>query len=165
MSFLNKIGIGKKHDDFSLDTNPDPSFTTGLPPEPGSMPASSDPFAPPSDASLGLPPNPDPMANSMGMSTQPSFGQTPDPMQPSFSSTPPASDPFATSSNIPATPGQQMAHDYMQQTTASSQPAPKGDDMLELINVKLDAIRSEVANLGHRITQMEQKIGEKKRGF
>lgn len=124
MSFLNKLGMNRKHDDFSLDDLP-----------------------------------PDPQGD-----TTPSFDQSSD----SFSE-PQQTQNFPSYENsaesIPATPGQRMAQDFMQKQEVSqpvSQPSQSNDKM-ELINVKLDAIRSELVSLGHRMTQLEQKVDGKKR--
>jgi hypothetical protein len=172
-------------------TSADPSMS-GLPPDPlagGSSGNSfNDPLAPTpggafDDNSFGNSSGGDPFASQTPSSPQ-TFGNS---NEPSFNSD--ASDPFSTSSSQdpfarPGTPpkpgdnsvGKSLAHKYIQNKQQSSsiplntpmhpQVVKPGAD-LEVVNLKLDAIRSEVNSMSQRLMRLETLIEEqnKKRGW
>ncbi len=147
MSFKDKLMFWKKddHDDFKFDSNDlPPPADTGLPPLDG-----QDPFS------------------QQGPSQQqgPSWQQQPssqDPFAQQQNSFSQARDPFSQQNNDDAlvSRGKQLARQYASTQQQESSPQNQKNDQslshaLEVINLKLDAIRSEVSSLSHRIEKLE----------
>ncbi len=166
MSFLNKLGLGKKHEDEYT-----PSFDNApLPPDPGQnnfTPTQNDPYAPPQPAP---PSNADPYSTS-------AFTQNAFPNQNNQSFEQPTSTNFNPANpfeqpqqSFSPTPGQRMAQDYVssqnnsQNNSQNTNTVPSNDKM-ELLQVKLDAIRSELSSITQRLQHIEQRLGDKKRGW
>ena len=194
MAFMDKVKFWKKGDnDFSFDDSSnmgsDPFSTSadassGLPPDPMAGGSANDPFASNpvmGGENSGLPPDPvgggDPFASPS--SSQPSFGSPADSSGSSdpFGSSQNTQDPFARPSAPPksATIGQSLAHKYIQGEQQSSSPSSiplpsnplqPGTD-IEMISLKLDAIRSELNSMAQRMMRLEHLIEEqnKKRGW
>lgn len=194
MTFMDKVKFWKKDgNDFSFDDSSnmgsDPFSTStdassGLPPDPMSGSSASDVLNSDNlgNENLGLPPDPlsdssDPFASNSN--TQENFGSS----RPSSNS----SDPFASSQNNqdpfarpiapskPETIGQSLAHKYVQENQQLNIPSsmPQSSDHLtpgsdvEMISLKLDAIRSELNSVTQRMMRLEHLIEEqnKKRGW
>lgn len=152
MSFLGKI-FGKKHDDFD-----DGSFDTSLPPMPDATTAasqsSSTDFSSTGNPSSGV-------ASFMEKSGDDLTGLPPLDQQHQQ----PLTAESEQHSSEALTKGQQLAHDFHAQQQSSSQHSPQGvtssqqDTLprsLELLNVKLDAIRSELSLISQRLEKLEQ---------
>ncbi len=156
MSFLDKI-LGKKKDPFA-----DASFDTSLPPL--SEAKTSPDVTPGTDFSqTGIP--------STGVASF--MEQTGD----NLTGLPPIEDtasPLPTqnlgatplSQTLPQSTGQQLAHNYMQQQTQTTQASSEQQNQplqkssahsLEVIDLKLDAIRSELSAITQRLEKIEQK--------
>lgn len=126
------------------------------------------------DLNFDLPPSDDTAFNqpydpgaSQNFGTNQSFGLNPDMSSPTNNSpfSPQTEENTSYSTYTPPSmpsPGRQMAQNYIQKSEVES-----GNEahMLEVINLKLDAIRSELNSLGHRLAALEQKSGDQKRGW
>jgi len=172
-------------DSFNNPSGPSPS---GLPPGPSSnsLDDSFDPLAPtPGGAFDDSMSTSDPFSSGSDSSTSiPPFGG-------SSSQGSPSSDPFGSSQSQdpfarPTPPpnnnsdsvGQNLAHQYMQNDKSGSIPLNPSNPLSpsnplkpgsegEMINLKLDAIRSEVSAMSQRLLRLEHLIEEqnKKRGW
>jgi len=150
MSFFSKL-FGKKDDDFSMA-----SFNEGLPPAPDGVQNYPNDVQQQTDAFSQSSSN---VASFMEKTGDDLTGLPP------FNTEQPAqSSPFqAQPSSSANLSGQQLAHNYMQdrQPSQAANPQPSStrsaDHSLELINVKLDAIRSELSSISQRIDRLEQK--------
>lgn len=168
MTFTDKLKFWKKDKD-------DSGFETGLPPM---------------DDSFGSPPGNDPLTgsssfddSSFGTSgqqpgtepfsspdiSQPQFGspaQSQQYPQDSFSDRP---DPLTNPSQVssPSTFGQQLAQDYIakEQSPPQQQAPPAKNDDRELVQLKLDAIRSELNAMSQRMIKIEHLLEKKQRGW
>lgn len=154
MGLLDRLGLRKKHDDFSMDS-------------PGSSPdANADPFAPqPNFGQQG--------AQGDGLGTNPpDLGLPPDPMAQQGFDQSGVQDPLAQQqgfghssfnpNDVPLTQGQQMAQQFVQQQQPQQQQALGGqtqnaspEHKMEVMNLKLDAIRSELDSLTQHIKKLE----------
>ena len=163
--------MGKKHDDFDLPPEPDSTGQTfGSQDSFGQQQFGS---STPADGmqsfgqqqSYGQPQSFDGQQNAlpgsqpnMGSVDQPaSFGQ-----QPQASTSFEPTNPFTRQQEQSNSPGARMAREYYQ---PQQQEVPQTDDKMELIQVKLDAIRSELGSVAQRLQHLEQRLGEKKRGW
>jgi hypothetical protein len=168
--------------DASVNSFADPS-SSGLPPDPMLGGSSSDPY---SSDFLGDSASSDPYSsNSMGSGSSNSYNSKQsqsyrDPIDSSSASDPFGSsqntqDPFARPTAPPkqATIGQSLAHKYMQGEQQSAAPVSlpsnplKPGSEIEMISLKLDAIRSELNAVSQRMMRLEHLIEEqnKKRGW
>lgn len=160
MSFIDKIQFWKKDDD--LDSLPPSDF--------------DDPFAQKSSDPMSQQPDPfaqqgtDPLA-------QNSYDPTRDPMP---TNTPTVQNPFEQPDQLsqqgslsqqfarPEQPkvdsfGRKLARDYVQQQSNPPQAEQKSkpDDTMEIVNLKLDAIKSELDAMGTRIKKIESIVEKK----
>lgn len=136
---MDKVKFWKKHDDFSFDQDSTPSA------DPEQSSANVQNYLDGANAS-------DSYANPLDQ------GLPPDPMNPGGFGRP--QDPLAM--NTQPTQGQQMAQDYIQSQQAVQQPpqqqqtqANNVDQKIEMVNLKLDAIKSELDALNQHIKKLE----------
>ena len=180
MSFLNKLGIGKKHDDFDLPPEPDSTGQTyGAQPSYGQSDMNNQfgSSTPPnnqfgqnnamgSQSSFDMPGQQNSFDGSQQFGGQPNMGTVDQPasfvQQPQASTSFDPTNPFTRQQEQSNSPGARMAREYYQ---APQQDLPQTDDKMELIQVKLDAIRSELGSIAQRLQHVEQRLGEKKRGW
>ena len=144
------LNIFKKKDRFDFDSSVDPL-------------AKEDPLAGSTD-SFGGDEFKDSLADASGTSTVEDplhSGGFQDPLAGS------AEQPLPPRQDVPSTPGQQLAHHYIanQQPTSHSlqqgmetnhpgEPSGK-NDVLEMINLKLDAIKSQLDSMNQRLIKIE----------
>ena len=150
MSILNKL-FKKEEDDFSLDS--DFSATAGDSDFAKAFSDNSDPFSNQHSDSFSSPaPN---------TSFDSSFDTPNTTGMPQRNPMPPLEDP----NTIAPTRGSQMARDYISRQQASFQPSnnqsnnspSEKDHTLEIINLKLDAIKSQLEMLNQRLDKVEEK--------
>ncbi len=154
MGFLDKV-LHRKKDDFD-----DSAFDAGLPPM--------------QDAGTGL--TPDHSGTNFNQTGVPSSGVASfmeksgdditglPPFESESQPTPeqqPPTPSMASHQQMPQSTGQQLAHNYMQsqsqQNAAQTTPQEKSSaHSLELIDVKLDAIRSELSAISQRLEKIER---------
>ena len=175
MTFADKLKFWKKDDDMD--------FNTGLPPMDDSFGSST-----PTNSSLE-----DSFDNPLGTSgslpesqpfgspdiSQPKFGspaQQPQPFPNISSSQSPQSldqqpsfDPLTNPSQAdsPGSFGQKLAHDYItqEQSSTKQENSPAKNTERELVQLKLDAIRSELNAMSQRIIKIEHLLEKKQRGW
>jgi hypothetical protein len=150
MSFFSKL-FGKKDDDFSTS-----SFDAGLPPAPDTTQSYQTAGQQQSGAF--------PQSSSNVASFMEKTGDDLTGLPPFDAEQPAPTNPFQTQpSHSESLSGQQLAHNYMQDRQPPQAASPQSsstrsaDHSLELINVKLDAIRSELSSISQRIDRLEQK--------
>ena len=161
MSIFGKL-FKKKEDDFSFDSND--SFSSDTTNSFGATTSTNDPFGTP-DLSFSSDPV-DPLAQPAG--TPDPFGtphtaSTPMPSQHHMNPLPPIEGDNGI--NLQSR-GSQIAQDYINKQQATAQPTPATNPTntaaqqthsLEMINLKLDAIKSQLEMLNQRLQKVENE--------
>ena len=176
MSLFGKL-LGKKKED-SFDPSADFGLGDGTPSGPPPMNDPNDPFAQPAPQGYT-----DPLATQ-----DPLQSPLQDPLAPSQSAPitdnyqhnggmPPLGDP--ASQSMPSFPppeqndsvGRNLAHQFVQQQQAQSQPQvqqqapPRQETSLEVVGLKVDALKAEIEALKAHIKHLEQLVENQKRGW